>query len=73
LYLCLRGTIVPITAKEIATLTSSSTTSISTGSKEKGSLERRSSPVLPGLYAAPIIAIFGDNFYIYPTTDGSPS
>ncbi|WP_223167487.1 family 43 glycosylhydrolase [Nonomuraea sp. SYSU D8015] len=28
------------------------------------------SPVLPGLYADPNIAVFGDRFYIYPTTDG---
>ncbi|UKT64235.1 family 43 glycosylhydrolase [Pedobacter mucosus] len=27
--------------------------------------------VLPGVYADPHIAIFGDKFYIYPTTDGS--
>jgi beta-xylosidase len=30
------------------------------------------SPVLPGLYADPNIAIFGNNYYIYPTTDGAP-
>ncbi|MFI7702495.1 family 43 glycosylhydrolase [Nonomuraea sp. NPDC049480] len=28
------------------------------------------SPVLPGLYADPNIAVFGDRFYLYPTTDG---
>jgi beta-xylosidase len=28
------------------------------------------SPVLPGLYADPNIAVFGDTFWIYPTTDG---
>jgi len=28
------------------------------------------SPVLPGLYADPNIAVFGDTFYLYPTTDG---
>lgn len=28
------------------------------------------SPVLPGLYADPNIAVFGNRFYIYPTTDG---
>jgi beta-xylosidase len=28
------------------------------------------SPVLPGLYADPNIVVFGDTFYIYPTTDG---
>src|SRR6185369_17913672 len=30
------------------------------------------SPVLPGLYADPNIAVFGDTFYMYPTTDGFP-
>lgn len=28
------------------------------------------SPVLPGLYADPDITVFGDTFYMYPTTDG---
>ncbi len=28
------------------------------------------SPVIPGLYADPNITVFGDTFYIYPTTDG---
>lgn len=28
-------------------------------------------PVLPSVYADPHIAVFGDTFYIYPTTDGS--
>ena len=30
------------------------------------------SPVLPGLYADPNITVFGDTFWIYPTTDGYP-
>jgi uncharacterized protein YjdB len=30
------------------------------------------SPVLPGVYADPNITVFGDRFYIYPTTDGFP-
>ncbi|TGO04890.1 family 43 glycosylhydrolase [Serinibacter arcticus] len=30
------------------------------------------SPVLPGLYADPNIAIFGDTYYIYATSDGFP-
>jgi large repetitive protein len=29
-----------------------------------------SSPVIPGLYADPNIAVFGDTYWIYPTTDG---
>jgi len=28
------------------------------------------SPVLPGLFADPNIAVFGDTYYLYPTTDG---
>jgi len=28
-------------------------------------------PVLPGVYADPNIAVFGNKFYIYPTTDGT--
>jgi beta-xylosidase len=49
------GTVIPITAQELAVLTANTT-----------------SPVLPGFYADPNIAIFGDNYYIYPTTDGVP-
>ena len=30
------------------------------------------SPVLPGFYADPNIAVFGDTYYIYATTDGQP-
>ena len=30
------------------------------------------SPVLPGFYADPNIAVFGDTYYIYATTDGFP-
>jgi beta-xylosidase len=30
------------------------------------------SPALPGLYADPHAAVFGNKFYIYPTTDGFP-
>jgi beta-xylosidase len=29
-------------------------------------------PVLPGLNADPNIAVFGDTYYLYPTTDGFP-
>ncbi|RIJ69439.1 hydrolase [Nakamurella silvestris] len=29
------------------------------------------SPILPGFYADPNIAVFGDTFYIYATTDGT--
>jgi hypothetical protein len=30
------------------------------------------SPILPGLYADPNIAVFGDTYYIYATSDGFP-
>jgi len=30
------------------------------------------SPVLPGFYADPNIAVFGDTYYLYVTTDGTP-
>ncbi|MCJ1702615.1 family 43 glycosylhydrolase [Rathayibacter sp. VKM Ac-2926] len=30
------------------------------------------SPVLPGLYADPNIAVFGDTYYLYATSDGFP-
>lgn len=30
-------------------------------------------PVLPGLYADPNVVVFGNKFYIYPTTDGFES
>ncbi|KQQ05845.1 MULTISPECIES: family 43 glycosylhydrolase [unclassified Rathayibacter] len=30
------------------------------------------SPVIPGLYADPNIAVFGDTYYLYATTDGTP-
>ncbi|KAH7082563.1 glycosyl hydrolase [Paraphoma chrysanthemicola] len=66
------GTVIPVTAKELAALTSASTTSISKTKKKTRTLEKRSSPVLPGLYADPNIAIFGNQYYIYPTTDGFP-
>ncbi|KAI1291259.1 glycosyl hydrolase [Xylaria venustula] len=35
-------------------------------------VEKRDSPVLAGYNADPNIAVFGNTFYIYPTTDGFP-
>lgn len=45
-----------------------------TGEKATWKIEARvvNSPVLPGLYADPNIAVFGDTYYIYATTDGFP-
>lgn len=51
------GTVLPITAAELATIT---------GNQAK----KRESTLIPGLYADPNIAVFGCNYYIYPTTDG---
>lgn len=55
------GTVIPVTAAELASLTSTGTTPT-----------KRDSPVLPGYYADPNIAVFGDTYYIYATTDGTP-
>lgn len=58
------GTVVPVTAQELAGLTAESKRSVLA--------ETAGSPVLPGLYADPNIAVFGDHYYIYATTDGFP-
>lgn len=44
------------------------------GEKVTWTMEARvvNSPVLPGLYADPNIAVFGDTYYIYATSDGFP-
>jgi len=57
------GTVLPITAAELATITSAN---------EKRSLEKRSL-LIPGLYADPNIAAFDCKYYIYATTDGTPN
>lgn len=56
------GTVLPITAAQLATIT---------GTSQKRSLQKRSL-LIPGLYADPNIATFGCKFYIYATTDGFP-
>ncbi|KAJ4301814.1 hypothetical protein N0V90_003908 [Kalmusia sp. IMI 367209] len=65
------GTVIPITAKELAALTGNTTTT--KREAQKVDLVTRDSPVLPGLYADPNIAIFGSSYYIYATTDGFSS
>lgn len=65
------GTVIPVTAKELAALTATTAATKRTESI-KSSLQARDSPVLPGLYADPNIAIFGSQYYIYATTDGFP-
>jgi beta-xylosidase len=65
------GTVIPVTAKELAALTAT-TKSTTRREPRRPKLAARDSPVLPGLYADPNIAIFGNEYYIYATTDGFP-
>lgn len=65
------GTVIPITAKELANLRGTTASAKRTESP-KNSIVARDSPVLKGLYADPNIAIFGSKYYIYATTDGFP-
>ncbi|EUC46744.1 glycoside hydrolase family 43 protein [Bipolaris oryzae ATCC 44560] len=68
------GTVIPITASELANLRSGLTSrSDSVAPRSRSRLSARAgSPVLPGLYADPNIAVFGKNYYLYVTTDGFP-
>jgi beta-xylosidase len=65
------GTVIPVTAKELAALTAM-TKSTKRREPRRPKIAARDSPVLPGLYADPNIAIFGNEYYIYATTDGFP-
>ncbi|GAB4001020.1 hypothetical protein GCM10029992_35050 [Glycomyces albus] len=40
------------------------------GDHQRWDMELVSAPALPGLFADPNIARFGDTYYLYPTTDG---
>lgn len=53
------GTVLPITAAELATITGNQAS-------------KRESALIPGLYADPNIAVFGCNYFLYATTDGFP-
>lgn len=66
------GTVIPITAAELAAITKhyGIVNSSSSTNKRSSSLTKRVSPVLPGLFADPNIAVYGDTYYIYATTDG---
>lgn len=67
------GTVIPVTAKELENLhTLSKAASTKRDAQEKSTLVARDSPVLPGLYADPNIAIYNGTYYIYATTDGFP-
>ncbi|KAL6154951.1 hypothetical protein ACJQWK_00894 [Exserohilum turcicum] len=66
------GTVIPVTAKELAGLNSAlGRRGAPVAVRERTRLRPRTgSPVLKGLYADPNIAVFGDTYYIYATTDG---
>ncbi|CAD0098468.1 unnamed protein product [Aureobasidium mustum] len=61
------GTVLPITAAELASLTASTTDASSIATRASGG-----SPVLKGYFADPNIAVFNKTYYIYATTDGFP-
>ncbi|KAK7752144.1 hypothetical protein SLS62_005888 [Diatrype stigma] len=63
------GTVIPITAAEVSSLTQNTAT---TARRASTRLAPRDSPALPGFYADPNIAVFGETYYIYATTDGIP-
>ncbi|KAJ4313759.1 hypothetical protein N0V94_006775 [Neodidymelliopsis sp. IMI 364377] len=65
------GTVIPVTAKELASLTSNNAT-VSRRDRRGSRIAARDSPVLPGYYADPNIAVFDKTYYIYATTDGTP-
>ncbi|WP_335987652.1 family 43 glycosylhydrolase [Glycomyces sp. MUSA5-2] len=59
------GTVVDLTEPVQYTVTSGGESTVWTFSAQIVN-----SPVLPGLYADPNIAVFGDTYYLYATTDG---
>ncbi|KAH0159517.1 Arabinanase/levansucrase/invertase, partial [Aureobasidium melanogenum] len=61
------GTVQPITAAELASLTADTADTPSIASRTSGG-----SPVLKGYFADPNIAVFNKTYYIYATTDGFP-
>ncbi|KAG9603689.1 Arabinanase/levansucrase/invertase, partial [Aureobasidium melanogenum] len=61
------GTVLPITAAELASLTANNADNPSIASRASGG-----SPVLKGYFADPNIAVFNKTYYIYATTDGFP-
>lgn len=61
------GTVLPITAAELASLTANTANTSSIASRAPGG-----SPVLEGYFADPNIAVFNETYYIYATTDGFP-
>lgn len=70
------GTVIPVTAAELAALRGDSAAVVSKREEEKVQIKRQyDGPVLPGYYADPnIVAFDGDcSYYIFATSDGYPS
>ena len=63
------GTVLPVTAAELAALNGEAALS---KKRNTNVLAARRNPSLTGYYADPNIAVFGDTYYIYATTDGTP-
>ncbi|KAK2763924.1 hypothetical protein FQN54_009543 [Arachnomyces sp. PD_36] len=61
------GSVVPVTSDELSALQNAYQKQKRRSTEQ---LQKRDSPVLPGLYADPNIAIFNCTYYIYATTDG---
>ena len=73
------GTVVPVTAAELASLKATALKPKDVAQVRQVSKRSRrtsavgmGSPVLPGLYADPNIAVFDGKYYMYVTTDGVP-
>lgn len=77
------GTVVPVTAAELARLTGKSASARSVAVKQDVSSRRTrneqllpraasGNPILPNFYADPNVAVFDGMYYIYATTDGFP-
>lgn len=67
------GTVVPITAAELAGVKGSARTI--KRRRHRGLVAARAqtgNPILPDYYADPNVAVFGDTYYIFATTDGFP-
>lgn len=69
------GTVLPITASELASLTENLAKKKVKARRRSPTkvLSKRTNPVLAGLYADPNIAIYDCYYYIYATTDGYAS
>lgn len=77
------GTVIPVTAAELARVRGTTNTPRSEAIKENIAIRKKrnelllprqksGNPVLPDFYADPNVAVFGNTYYIYATTDGTP-